>query len=73
MFFLASRYIKMGVIDNCVILSAETYGKYIEKSNRSCNTIFSDGASAIYQIKKQKLRFFLRHTCQMEQVLISCA
>ena len=31
-FFLASRYIRMGVIENCVILSAETYGKYIEKN-----------------------------------------
>lgn len=55
-FFLASRYIKMGVIDNCVILSAETYGKYIEKNNRSCNTIFSDAASAIYLDKKTKIK-----------------
>ncbi len=55
-FFLASRYIKMGVINNCIILSSETYGKYIENNNRSCNTIFSDGASAIYLDKKTKFK-----------------
>ncbi len=55
-FFLASRYIKMGIINNCIILSAETYGKYINENNRSCNTIFSDGASAIYLDKKTKCK-----------------
>ena len=46
----------MGIINNCIILSAETYGKYINENNRSCNTIFSDGASAIYLDKKTKCK-----------------
>ena len=47
-FFLANRYIKEKIFKNCLIISAEVYGKYININNRSCHAIFSDAASVIY-------------------------
>ena len=57
-FFLANRYINNGVFKNCLIVSSEVYGKYIESKNRSCNPIFSDGASVLYFDKNTKLKIF---------------
>ena len=47
-FFFANRYIKEKIFKNCLIISAEVYGKYIDAKNRSCHPIFSDAASVIY-------------------------
>ena len=37
--------IQNNVVENCALICSETYSKYIDKSNRTCSTIFSDGAS----------------------------
>lgn len=42
---VASSLISNNVVKNCAIVCAETYSKYISSSNRTCSTIFSDGAS----------------------------
>ncbi len=39
--------IESGVAHKGLILCAETYSKYIEKDDRTCRPIFSDGAAAI--------------------------
>ena len=42
---IVSSMISNNLVKNCALVCAETYSKYISKSNRTCSTIFSDGAS----------------------------
>ncbi len=44
---IAGGLIESGVAHNGLILCADTYTKYIEKNDRTCRPIFSDGAAAI--------------------------
>tara|TARA_B100001029_G_C15030067_1_gene436325 strand:+ start:153 stop:1061 length:909 start_codon:yes stop_codon:yes gene_type:complete len=44
---IASNLIHSKILKNCLIVSSETYTKYIDKQNRNCFPIFSDAASAI--------------------------
>lgn len=44
---IAGGLIESGVARKGVILCADTYSKYIEKNDRTCRPIFSDGAAAI--------------------------
>ena len=43
---LADGLIQSGVAKNILLLTAETYSKYIDKDDRSLRTIFGDGATA---------------------------
>jgi len=43
---LADGLIQSGVANNILLLTAETYSKYIDKDDRSLRTIFGDGATA---------------------------
>lgn len=49
---VALNLIENEVIDNCLIICSETYTKYINKKNKVCFPIFSDGASAVFLNKK---------------------
>lgn len=49
---IASNLIENKVIDNCLIICSETYTKFINKKNKVCFPIFSDGASAVFFNKK---------------------
>ena len=42
---VASSLIDSKIVNNCALICSETYSKYISPSNRTCSTIFSDGAS----------------------------
>jgi len=44
---IAGSLIESGVVRKSLILCSDTYSKYIEKSDRTCRPIFSDGAAAI--------------------------
>ena len=44
---IASGLIESGVAHKGLILCSDTYSKYIEKDDRTCRTLFSDGAAAI--------------------------
>lgn len=44
---IASGLIESGVAHKGLILCADTYTKYIEKNDRTCRPLFSDGAAAI--------------------------
>ncbi len=44
---IASSLIDSGVAHKGLILCADTYTKYIEKNDRTCRPIFSDGAAAV--------------------------
>ncbi|MFZ2406730.1 MAG: ketoacyl-ACP synthase III [Methylobacter sp.] len=44
---IAGGLIESGVARKGLILCADTYSKYIEKNDRTCRPIFSDGAAAI--------------------------
>lgn len=44
---IAGGLIESGVVNKGLILCADTYSKYIEKNDRTCRPIFSDGAAAI--------------------------
>jgi len=44
---VAGGLIESGVINTGLILCADTYSKYIDKHDRACRPIFSDGAAAI--------------------------
>jgi len=44
---IASSLIESGVAHKGLILCADTYSKYIEKNDRTCRPLFSDGAAAI--------------------------
>ena len=45
---IASNLIKTKQLKNCLIISAETYTKYIDKKNKNCYPLFSDAAAAIF-------------------------
>lgn len=49
---IAINMIKSKTFNNCLIVSSEVYTKFIEKKNRSCASIFSDAASAIFLSSK---------------------
>jgi 3-oxoacyl-[acyl-carrier-protein] synthase III len=57
---LADGLIQSGVAKNILLLTAETYSKYIDEDDRSLRTIFGDGATAtlINAGKNQTLRGF---------------
>jgi 3-oxoacyl-[acyl-carrier-protein] synthase-3 len=42
---MASGFIKMGVAKNVLLVTADTYSKYIESEDRSTRMLFGDGAS----------------------------
>ena len=44
-------------INKALLICSDTYTKYIKKGDRSCETIFSDGASATIIRKIQKKEF----------------
>ena len=44
---IAGGLIESGVVNTGLILCADTYSKYIDKHDRACRPIFSDGAAAI--------------------------
>ena len=44
---VAGGLIESGVVNTGLILCADTYSKYIDKHDRACRPIFSDGAAAI--------------------------
>ena len=44
---IAGGLIESGVADKGLILCADTYTKYIDKHDRTCRPLFSDGAAAI--------------------------
>ena len=44
---IAGGLIETGVVNTGLILCADTYSKYINKHDRACRPIFSDGAAAI--------------------------
>jgi 3-oxoacyl-[acyl-carrier-protein] synthase-3 len=44
---IAGALIESGVAHKGLILCADTYSKYIEKNDRTCRPIFSDGAAAV--------------------------
>ena len=50
---IASNLIENKIINNCLIICSETYTKYINKKNKVCFPIFSDGASAFFLNKKK--------------------
>ena len=50
---IASGLIESGVARKGLILCADTYSKYIEKGDRTCRPLFSDGAAAIL-VEKSK-------------------
>lgn len=45
---IAGGLIESGVANKGIILCADTYTKYIDKDNRTCRPIFSDGAAAVF-------------------------
>ena len=45
---VAANLINNGQFKNCLIVSSETYTKYIDKDDKVCMPIFSDGSSAIF-------------------------
>lgn len=44
---IASGLIESGVAHKSLILCSDTYSKYIEKNDRTCRPLFSDGAAAV--------------------------
>lgn len=44
---IAGGLIESGVVHKGLIFCADTYSKYIEKNDRTCRPLFSDGAAAI--------------------------
>ncbi len=45
--FVSFSFLKQKAIKKVLIVCSDTYTKYVKKGDRSCETIFSDGASAI--------------------------
>ena len=43
---MASSFIKAGVTKNVLLVTADTYSKYLEENDRSTRMLFGDGASA---------------------------
>jgi len=55
--FVASSLVQNNMGKNILIVCADTYTKYIESSDRTNKTIFSDGASATL-VSKSKKKYF---------------
>ena len=55
--FVASSLVQNNMSKNILIVCADTYTKYIESSDRTNKTIFSDGASATL-VSKSKKKYF---------------
>ena len=53
--YAALSMINNGMLKNILLVCSDTYTKYISDKNKSCSTIFSDGASAILIKKKKKV------------------
>lgn len=45
---IAGGLIESGVVRNGLILCSDTYSKYIERNDRTCRPVFSDGAAAVF-------------------------
>ena len=43
---LTSKLIESGIANNIILITSETYSKFIHKNDKGNQTIFSDGASA---------------------------
>ena len=43
---IANALIQNGSIDNCLLLCADTYTRYVRKDDRTCRPLFGDGAAA---------------------------
>tara|TARA_B100000575_G_scaffold286933_1_gene284420 strand:- start:870 stop:1814 length:945 start_codon:yes stop_codon:yes gene_type:complete len=52
--FLSQQLLKTKSINNVLLICSDTYTKNIHKTNKSCLSIFSDGASAILIKKNNK-------------------
>tara|TARA_X000001036_G_scaffold412495_1_gene426049 strand:- start:761 stop:1702 length:942 start_codon:yes stop_codon:yes gene_type:complete len=55
--FTAFSFLKQKNINKVLIVCSDTYTKYVKKGDRSCETIFSDGASAIIINKNSKKKY----------------
>lgn len=57
---LADGLIQSGSIERCLLITAETYSKFIDSGDRSLRTIFGDGAAAtlLEAVDEQSLRAF---------------
>ena len=58
--FTAYSFLKQKGINNVLLICSDTYTKYIKKGDRSCETIFSDGASAILINKNLKKKNYFK-------------
>jgi len=54
---VAVSLIKSSTLNNCLIVCAETYSKYINKNDRTTKTIFSDAAAVCLLEKNSKTNF----------------
>ncbi len=52
--FTAYSFLKSNQISKILLICSDTYTKYVKKGDKSCETIFSDGASAILIEKNTK-------------------
>ena len=52
--FTAYSFLKQKEINKALLICSDTYTKYIKEGDRSCETIFSDGASATIIQKNPK-------------------
>lgn len=43
---MASSFIKTGIVTNVLLITADTYSKYLDENDRSTRMLFGDGASA---------------------------
>lgn len=43
--FIASSFIKTGLVKNALVITADTYSKYLAKKDRATRMLFGDGAS----------------------------
>lgn len=44
---MAGSMIEAGIANKCLLICSDTYTKYIDKHDRTCRPLFSDGAAAI--------------------------
>lgn len=60
---VASSLIKSNMINNCLIVCAETYSKYIDENDRTNKLIFSDASSACLVEKDLNLNSYIGNFC----------
>lgn len=58
--FTGYSFLKQKEINNVLLVCGDTYTKYIHKGDRSCETIFSDAASAVILKKNSKKKCFFK-------------